>query len=256
MQIETLEQAKIRNSFGNSIFEFRKTLVNRTTKRPTLGLKDKFKKFFDKIGNGLDEEKPGYDFYTKTVLVQLLILLFLLFFFSQMDGELSNVETIFVANTFPGTLVISLIFHSAVMFAERYLYLEVTSQGAGPFKFQRSLKPKFWFHILLVLTIHILVFWYFPMNSNYLKSGTYTCSTSDMYNTFKCNNFQINVALEFFYLFYMVYFVISANQIKNGAPKSRAGEFVLMKRYNTLNNILFLVYRGLPFLYEIRTLID
>lgn len=94
------------------------------------------------------------------------------------------------------------------------------------------------------------------MNSNYLKSGTYTCSTSDMYNTFKCNNFQINVALEFFYLFYMVYFVISANQIKNGAPKSRAGEFVLMKRYNTLNNILFLVYRGLPFLYEIRTLID
>lgn len=139
------------------------------------------------------------------------------------------------------------------MFVERCMYLEVTSQSTGILG-NKSLKVKFFLHLGLVLTIHGLVFWYFPMNSNFLKSGSYYCN--EKYNLYKCNNFEINIPLEFFYFFYMIYFVFSSSQIKYGAPKTRAGEFVLMKSYNTISNILFMVYRGFPFLFEIRTLID
>ena len=137
---------------------------------------------------------------------------------------------------------------------ERYIYLEVTSQGSH-IGITKNLKFKFYFHFILTIAVHFIVFWEFPLTSNYVKNGSYDCN-DEMYNTFKCNNFEINHALQVFYVIYLIYFIISAFQIKNGAPRSRAGEFVLMKNYNTLSNILFIIYHGLPFLYEIRTLLD
>ena len=77
-----------------------------------------------------------------------------------------------------------------------------------------------------------------------------------MYDELTCNNFQINTSLKIFYIMYIWYFRNSACQIKYGSPKSRAGEFVLMNNYNTFSNIMFLIYRGLPFMFEIRTLLD
>lgn len=173
------------------------------------------------------------------------------------------------------------------MFIERYLYLDFTSKSDDIKENQvfpeseydekgdlrsskssnsdeescekqdssgRNLKMKFWFHLVLVIAVHVLVFWYFPINGNMIKNGKADCEK--MYNSFKCNNFQINSSLKAFYFLYFMYFVISAYQIKYGAPKSRAGEFVLTKSYNSLSNIVFLIYRGMPFLYEIRTLVD
>ena len=113
---------------------------------------------------------------------------------------------------------------------------------------------KFYFHLFLVFIVHFLVFWYFPLYSNYQKNAVVYCP--DLYNTINCNNFQVNISLELFYIFYLIYFLISSLQIKYGSPKSRAGEFVLMKIQNEAANIVFLIYRGIPFLFEIRTLMD
>jgi hypothetical protein len=113
---------------------------------------------------------------------------------------------------------------------------------------------KFYFHIFLVIVVHILIFWFFPIHSNYQKNAQIYCP--DRYNTINCNNFEVNPTLEVFYVFCLLYFITSALQIKYGAPKSRAGEFVLMKIQNEPANIAFLIYRGIPFLFEIRTLMD
>ena len=121
-------------------------------------------------------------------------------------------------------------------------------------EFTKKITFKFYFHLFLVFMVHFLVFWYFPLYSNYQKNAVIYCP--DLYNTINCNNFEINISLELFYLFYLIYFLISALQIKYGSPKSRAGEFVLMKIQNEPANIAFLIYRGIPFLFEIRTLMD
>jgi piezo-type mechanosensitive ion channel component 1/2 len=151
--------------------------------------------------------------------------------------------------------VIALIFHCFVMFVERFIYLEVTSKDDSESNI-KSLKYKFWFHLTITFLVHALVFWYFPISANQLKVDSVSCSVSQMYNPLKCNNFQINLALMFFYIIYAAYLILSALQIKYGSPKSRAGEFVLMNSYHPVSNIVFLIYRGMPFLYEIRTLVD
>lgn len=140
------------------------------------------------------------------------------------------------------------------MFLERYIYIEVTSKERNQENSFKSLKFKFYFHLILVSCIHILVFWYFPLNANSQKNPNLYCR--EPYNTANCNNFQINGALQVFYLLYLLYFVTSALQIKYGSPNTRAGEFVLMKNLNQAANTVFLIYRGIPFLYEIRTLMD
>ena len=96
IELETLQQATNRTEAGSSIIEFRKSLLIRTEKRPKLNFKEKIKEFFDKIGDRSRDEKPGDDYYTRTVLIQLLLLLYILIFYSQMDGELNNVENIFM----------------------------------------------------------------------------------------------------------------------------------------------------------------
>ena len=140
------------------------------------------------------------------------------------------------------------------MFLERYIYIEVTSKERDKESSAKSLKFKFCFHLILVFCIHVLIFWYFPLNANYQKNPNLYCR--EPYNTANCNNFEINSTLKVFYLFYLLYFVVSALQIKYGSPNTRAGEFVLMKNQNSAANVVFLIYRGIPFLYEIRTLMD
>lgn len=140
------------------------------------------------------------------------------------------------------------------MFLERFIYIEVTSKERNNEKSTKSIKFKFYFHLILVFIIHFLVFWYFPLTANYQKNPHLYCE--EPYNTANCNNFEINDSLKAFYLFYMLYFVISALQIKYGTPRTRAGEFVLMKNHNQAANVVFLIYRGIPFLYEVRTLMD
>lgn len=165
-------------------------------------------------------------------------------------------------------MVIAVIFHIAIMILDRYLYLARTSQAlklaiariSNPnanepnIKWDRPLQAKLLIHALLIIIISYVVFWYFPMNSNKITTGTTYCD--DLNDSLKCNNFQINYVLLFFYLLYMIYFIIACLQLQYGLPSFRSGSFPLMKNISKQSKFMFQIYRGIPFLFEIRTLVD
>lgn len=154
------------------------------------------------------------------------------------------------------------------MIIERYLYLARTSQALKlavarlsatnnkepNIKWDRPLQIKLGVHIILLLNMCFIVFWYFPMNSNNLTIGEPYCT--ELYDEKKCNNFQINLALQFYYLLYTIYLIIVSLQLKYGLPSFRSGSFPLMKSTSKASKLLFQFYRGIPFLFEIRTLVD
>lgn len=154
------------------------------------------------------------------------------------------------------------------MILERYLYLERTSQAlklaikriSNPnfqeqsFRSDRYLQLKLLLHIAFLANICYQVFWYFPINANYTTIGLPYCQ--DLYDDSKCNNFQINLALQFFFVIYFAYLMVVALQLKYGLPSFRSGSFPLMKSTSKTSKIMFQFYRGVPFLFEIRTLLD
>ena len=99
--------------------------------------------------------------------------------------------------------MIAVIFHIAIMILDRYLYLARTSQAlklaiariSNPnanepnIKWDRPLQAKLLIHALLIIIISYVVFWYFPMNSNKITTGTTYCD--DLNDSLKCNNFTL-----------------------------------------------------------------
>ena len=94
-EIESLKQAKTRRQVAKVRRSLTLTMVGKTEKRPKFPFEKRIKQFFSNIHGETNQEKPGFDYYTRTVLVQFLILLYILFFFPQMDGETESVISIF-----------------------------------------------------------------------------------------------------------------------------------------------------------------
>ena len=61
--------------------------------------------------------------------------------------------------------------------------------------------------------------------------------------------------LRFGYFFKCIYFGYSAIQVQLGYPKRIAGNF-LMKRFNYIHQLLYRIYLLIPFLLELRTIMD
>ena len=165
-------------------------------------------------------------------------------------------------------MVIAVIMQISIMIIDRYLYLERTSQAmklavAGQInpnadephiKWDRPLQLKLLLHVCLLVSISYIVFWYFPISSTESTTGFPYCP--NLNESSKCNNFEINLSLIFFYILYVVYFMIVALQLKFGLPSFRSGSFPLMKSTSRMSKIMFQFYRAIPFLFEIRTLVD
>ncbi|CAG9323173.1 unnamed protein product [Blepharisma stoltei] len=108
-------------------------------------------------------------------------------------------------------------------------------------------------NILIMAAIHALVFWYFPIDGNRSLSGKPYCTSFDNRD---CNDFQINVYIEWFYILFAIYFVIMSLQIRHGLPSFRKVSFPFMRSTSMTSYRLFKAYLALPFLYELRTLLD
>jgi hypothetical protein len=92
VEIESLQQAKVRKYMRH---DYDIKALNQTEKRPKLWFGNRLTDFLNKLG-GSNDEKPGFDYYTRTVLIQLALLLFILLFFTRMGGNSSSNDTIFV----------------------------------------------------------------------------------------------------------------------------------------------------------------
>ena len=70
-----------------------------------------------------------------------------------------------------------------------------------------------------------------------------------------CNTFTNNGWIITFYLFLCVYFALQAYQMRIGLPEIRKGSF-LMDSFNPVSSVIYRAYLGIPFIFELRTLID
>ena len=70
-----------------------------------------------------------------------------------------------------------------------------------------------------------------------------------------CNTFSNNGYIKFFYVLWCVYFCLSAYQIKVGLPEIRKGSF-LIDTYNVWGSSIYRVYLAIPFIFELRSIID
>ena len=108
--------------------------------------------------------------------------------------------------------------------------------------------------ILLVL-IHVYVFWIVPILGNTALYGSPDCKKSDS-KYYGCKDFHQNSTLKVLYVFLCTYLFFSALQIRFGLPLMKKPSSVLQYDDNLAAYALSLVYIGLPFILEIRCLID
>ena len=100
---------------------------------------------------------------------------------------------------------------------------------------RKNIHGKFFFQILLVLVVHLWLFFILPNTTNL--------------------PFSKNLPSKLYYLIKCLYFGFSSRQIRCGFPKRILGNFVT-KSYSYLNLMLFKAFLLVPFLLELRALMD
>ena len=261
-QLENLTQAKSRQQRAGEVpFESDDGEVPVTKKSCWRG----FIAFLTRVSPKVKEEKPGLDLYTPALLVQLLLLLYILFFYTQMDGESQVFADAFASSQFSGKMVVALLLQTGLMLLDRYLYLCATSHStrkteesvprrANSLSWKSYFASKCVLYWVLVLFIHAMAFWYYPLSGNRLRrTNSYDCTSL---HSNECNNFQVNSALQWFYILYLIYFLLTAAQIRIGMPSYRAGSMPLTRIDNDAARYTFQAYMGLPFFFELRTMVD
>ena len=260
-QLETLTQAKTRQQgAGEAPFQEAEMLPEEHS-----SYWSGFVAFLTRVSPKVKEEKPGSDLYTPALLVQLILLLYILFFYTQMDGESQDFGGSFASSQFSGNMVVALLLQTALVLLDRYLYLCATSQSTrkaeesvprrvNSLSWRSYFASKCILYWLLVLFMHAMVFWYYPLTGNYQRRPPYY-DCSSLHNP-ECQNFQVNSALQWFYLLYLLYFLLTAAQLRMGMPSYRAGSMPLTRIDNDAARYTFQAYMGLPFFFEMRTMVD
>uniref|UniRef100_A0A8D2LFH0 Piezo type mechanosensitive ion channel component 1 n=1 Tax=Varanus komodoensis TaxID=61221 RepID=A0A8D2LFH0_VARKO len=123
----------------------------------------------------------------------------------------------------PQAFLVMLLIQFSTMVVDRALYL------------RKSVLGKLVFQVLLVFGIHIWMFFILPAVTERM--------------------FSMNAVAQLWYFVKCVYFALSAYQIRCGYPTRILGNF-LTKKYNHLNLFLFQGFRLVPFLVELRAVMD
>ncbi|XP_025776651.1 piezo-type mechanosensitive ion channel component 1 [Puma concolor] len=123
----------------------------------------------------------------------------------------------------PEAFLVMLLIQFSTMVIDRALYLRKTVLG------------KLAFQVVLVLAIHLWMFLILPAVTERM--------------------FSQNAVAQLWYFVKCVYFALSAYQIRCGYPTRILGNF-LTKKYNHLNLFLFQGFRLVPFLVELRAVMD
>ncbi|XP_042294313.1 piezo-type mechanosensitive ion channel component 1 isoform X2 [Sceloporus undulatus] len=123
----------------------------------------------------------------------------------------------------PQAFLVMLLIQFSTMVIDRALYL------------RKSVLGKLSFQVFLVFGIHVWMFFILP------------AVTDRMFN--------MNTVAQLWYFVKCIYFALSAYQIRCGYPTRILGNF-LTKKYNHLNLFLFQGFRLVPFLVELRAVMD
>lgn len=164
------------------------------------------------------EKKPRHDYYVPTVLVQFLALICVAAGYRTFQPANSPNNTL-TANSVPVGYLLSLLAVFVVIVVDRALYM------------LRAMRTKLILHFVLVFIVHLFMFFLLPLKTN--------------------RSFPHNGAAIFFYLVFMTYFMLSAAQLRSGYPVFVLGN-ALTRNVTTVGYIIYIIYRAIPFLHEIR----
>ncbi|CAF0761239.1 unnamed protein product, partial [Brachionus calyciflorus] len=171
------------------------------------------------------------DCYAKIFLcdfINCIITIFTYQYFGELaylsaNDSASNVVSSIKENKVPYSFLILFLIQFILMIVDRALYLRKNRVG------------KFIFQLILVLFVHIWVFFVLPYITK-LK-------------------FVDNKAVQIWYFVRCIYFGYSSRQIRCGYPTRILGNF-LTKSYSYVNLVLFKGFLLVPFLLELRSLMD
>ncbi|KAL3858640.1 hypothetical protein ACJMK2_008907 [Sinanodonta woodiana] len=155
--------------------------------------------------------------------INFLIVVFGYWAFGPEQTAGGNVTSYIQDNRVPIPFLLMLVLQFVLIIVDRALYL------------RKNVLGKFIFQIFLVIVIHIWVFFALPAITS--------------------RKFTENTPAQLWYFVKCVYFGLSAYQIRCGYPTRILGNF-LTKKYNYLNLILFKGFLAIPFLLELRSLMD
>ena len=82
--------------------------------------------YFEQLFPSVKEQKPGKDLYALSATFQFLICLYLIFFYTKMDADVTNISDSLTYNQFSGQMVIALFLQILVMIIDRYMYKSKT----------------------------------------------------------------------------------------------------------------------------------
>lgn len=140
-------------------------------------------------------------------------------------GSEDGVASYFQKNEVPVPFLIMLLAQFALIVIDRALYL------------RKYILGKLIFQVFIVFVIHIWMFFVLP--------GISQRSFVE----------EKNLPPKLWYFFKCIYLILSAYQIRSGYPTRILGNF-FCKKYNYINYFLFKGYMLIPFLYELRSLMD
>jgi len=299
--------------------------------------------YFESLFPSIKEQKPGYDLYVFMAVVQVVIILFMIVFYTRMDPQYDNFSSEdLTPTTFNKIQVLAIFLQISIIVLDRYLYLsrdfvvidqiEVEeeesdeeadvghSESIGDFdrkktfdnrslssgklliktlglakkadkmkgiqtetkgldemekeydefdnaklisseevrlsttNFNKTILLKYYLQLFLLIVIHVITFWYFPIKANLNIQVTPFCIFNADTGS-QCNEVRKNWTLVVFYLLYCFYFIISAFQIRFGLPELRKGNFA-MADTQPANKAMFQGYLAIPFIMELKIVSD
>ncbi|PIK46945.1 putative piezo-type mechanosensitive ion channel component 2 isoform X3, partial [Apostichopus japonicus] len=212
---------KMENQFrGRKVKRRRKRRRNR---RQNVSLLAPLKRFYQQMVD------PTFSATTDVYVVMFLlqfIMFIVLALFNHAFGEekaASDVTELVDSNNIPTSFLVLLLIQFFVIVIDRAIYL------------RKNVTAKFIFLLIWVIVIHLWLFFILPPINN--------------------KPFTENTPARWFYFLNCVYFGLSCYQIRSGYPTRILGNF-LYKRYSYASLVMFYGWKAIPFLAELRLIMD
>jgi len=189
-------------------------------------LRDYYQKIIPRDKHHIYLVKPGLDLYIWTFLVELFSAVYILLFYAQMaTTSQSSISSSLSTNLFSGGMVITLLVQVGIIIVDRVFYLF------------RSLRWKIVLQYFTVSMWMILMFFKWPIWAQI--------------------SFSENSHLKFFFIIKSIYFILSGVQVKYGFPTvEKTGFQYITRKPSIVRGVFFRAYRALPFVFELRSLLD
>jgi hypothetical protein len=104
--------------------------------------------------------------------------------------------------------------------------------------------------------VHFDLFWFLPISGNILLYDSPSCLNKyDMIMSDPCMDYHSNKYFTMFYWCWILYFMMSARQLRHGLPISKVASSVTT-RMDEIGMLGAQIYVAIPFAIEIRCLLD